>query len=330
MGAYQRRDRMDLDPPNTQINTPGLHPDPDTTAPTHNRSDVMSLHDNIYMSAGDMGFPAVEPGIPGFPLSTPRIDLDYFAPLAFFEPEPPQTSEITGASGTHGMAIGPIPQQPPAGMPGHSCLRSAKALQKSVIALANRDETTQDECSMFHTTTPRIPIDQVLLVCSSISRQLLEILQCQCESDAHLPFLVAVLISKVLATYGAVAKIDDSIPFDLATPSIPKEQEQNQQQQQQHPHYHEDTFVAVPLQLGSYNVDKEIEGTLRAQLVLYEVSKLSNIAKLFGEKYCGQGESAKPSDERPIYPALMQFIEDRYKKTREACDLRITLSLPKT
>ncbi|KAI0452385.1 hypothetical protein F5B21DRAFT_516040 [Xylaria acuta] len=330
MGAYQRRDGMDLDPPTTQINTPGLQAGPDATAQPHSRSDVMSMHDNIYMSVGDMGFPAVESGVQGFPLSAQPIDLDYFAPLEFFEPEPPQTSEMAGASSTNGITVGAIPQQPPAGMPGHSCLRSAKALQKAVIALANKDETTQGECGIFHTTTLRTPIDQALLVCSSISRQLLEILQCRCESDAHLPFLVAVLISKVLATYSTIAKIDDSAPFDVATPRIRKEQEQDQQQQQQQQHRHEDAFVAVPLQLGSYNVDKDIEGTLRAQLVLYEVSKLSSFAQLFGQKYCGYGGNAKPNDERPIYPALMQFIEDRHERTREACELRITLSLRKT
>lgn len=289
----------------------------------------MSMHDNIYMSVDEMGFPAVESGVQGFPLSTPPIDLDYFAPFEFFEPEPPQTSEMAGASSTDGMMLGAIPPQPPAGMLGHSCLRSAKALQKAVIALANKDETTQEECSEFHTTMPKTPIDQALFVCSNISQQLLEILRCQCESDAHLPFLVAVLISKVLATYSAVAKVDDSTPFDLAAPGIQKGPEQAQQQQQNQQR-HEDSFVAVPLRLGSYNVHKEIEGALRAQLVLYEVSKLSGIAQLFGKKYCGHGGSAKPSDERPIYPALMQFIEDRYERTRAACELRITLSLRKT
>jgi len=203
-------------------------------------------------------------------------------------------------------------------------------------------------------------------MCSSIGQQLAEILQCRCEADAYLPFLIAVIISKVLATYGAIAKVDDSTPFSfgsMSNPGNPKDQEkekemgmereaeqhqhlnQNQhipQHQQQQPQQsllqsqpqqqqQQDTFLAVPLRLGAYNVDSKLEGLLRSQLVLYELSKLERVVQLFSEKYCQSGPgTTAPENERfgeedmTIYSALGQFITQRYTRIKNACEVRNT------
>lgn len=181
--------------------------------------------------------------------------------------------------------------------------------------MASRGETIQREHGMMASTPPITTIDQALLMCSRFSKQLIEILRCPCEADAYLPFLTAVIISKVLATYGAIAKVDDSTPFKFS--SILDSQKEQEQQQ--------DAFVAVPLRLGAYDVDGELEGVLRAQLVLHELSKLECVVQLFAQKYCQGGGDEKSSEDRTIYSALGQFIKYRYARTKVACELRSSL-----
>ena len=346
------------------------------------------------------------PYSPTFSLSIPpgMMDFDYMTQFDLADPDPARLNQIptpTSSSGGQGSsssssggvvlvdpALHQTPPQPQQ-KPEHDCLKVAKAIQQSVIILASKGETPmkqqQQQQQQQHdrglagnnnnsnnnnnTSSPLITTDQAMLMCSSISQQLAEILQCRCEADAYLPFLIAVIISKVLATYGAIAKVDDSTPFSfgsVSNPGNPRDQEkekemgmereaeqhehlnqnqhipqhQQQQQQQQQPplqsqpqqqQQQQDTFLAVPLRLGAYNVDSKLEGLLRSQLVLYELSKLERVVQLFSEKYCqsGPGTTALENErfgeeDMTIYSALGQFITQRYTRIKNACELRNT------
>lgn len=332
IGPFQDEDlSMDVEPglpdssslspamPTAQNNKMGLQSGQSTGSSSPNPIDVRNIMDCLYASADDFILPGLESQSTGFSLSVPSaMDFDYFSQFDLSEPEWLWISEITtptsigqGANDS-AIPVDPALQQPQAPLYEHCCLRTTKTLQQSVNMMESRGETMQSEHSILASTPPITTTDQALLMCSSISKQLIEILQCQCEADAYLPFLIAVIISKVLATYGAIAKVDDSMPFNFGC--IPKIQ---QEKEQQH-----DAFMAVPLRLGAYDVDGELEGVLRSQLVLHELSKLECVVQLFAEKYCLSEGDEKPSDDRTIYSALSQFIKHRYARIKAACELK--------
>lgn len=320
---------MDLDPglrdtspfstiPAAQNNKMGgLHSGRSTNFSPQNSVDVTNTMDFFNTSADDSTLPGVESHSPDFSLSVqPTMDFDYFSQFDLSDPEPPWISEMTTPESTGQCAndmsapIEPALQQPQAPLYGHSCLRTTKTLQQSVLMMTSRSETTPSD----HSVPPHTPptTDQAMLMCSTTSKQLMEILQCRCDADAYLPFLISVIISKVLATYGAIAKVDDSTPFNFG--SNLKEKKEREQQQ--------DAFVAVPLRLGAYDLDGELEGAMRAQLVLHELSKFECVVKLFSERYGLGGGDEKSSEERSIYAALGQFIKQRYARTKRACENR--------
>lgn len=278
--------------------------------------------DGLYTSAQKMSA-----GVDSYPHS-PDISLSATLPMDFeyfqfdlLGPETPQRKEAQSPIRIQDendsiMPIDPAIQQPLAPRRQHCCIRTAKAIQQSITLMTGGDETSQGEHYLNGSTSPIRTTDQALLMCSTVGQQIMEILRCRCESDAHLPFLLTVLISKILAIYGAIAKVGDCGPFNFRIPP--------QQQTQKQPGG--DAFEAVPLRLGSYDVDRELEGVLRAHMVLHELSKLGCLCKLFAEKYCQGEEDNKSSLDGIIYSALNNFIGVRFAATKAACELRSALA----
>ncbi|KJZ73750.1 hypothetical protein HIM_06868 [Hirsutella minnesotensis 3608] len=263
----------------------------------YNPIDLSNIMEYFSTGVDVLDLPRHGSASPGFPLpAQTAMDLNYSAQ---------QSASSTDLDAKSGLE--------------HSCLRTTKALQQSVVMMTCRDETTHRDHGIVANAQPITTTDQALLTCSSISKQLTEILQCRCEADAYLPFLITVIISKLLATYGAIAKVDESTLFGFGSKlNIHQERnkERSRQQRQQ-----QAAFASVPLRLGAYDVDSELEGALRVQLVLHELSKVEWVLQLFEEKYCYYGEDPK-SNERTIYSALGQFIKQRYAATKTACEHR--------
>ncbi|PMD17249.1 hypothetical protein NA56DRAFT_752297 [Hyaloscypha hepaticicola] len=311
---------------------------------------VMNLMDDLYTSADVVTIPGIESDSPDFQLSRfnpSPMDFNYFSQFDLSEAQPlwtneiPTLSSISHTGNDNGLPLDPAllqqKQQPPPLQNEHSCLQTTKKLQQSVLALASRGEIIEPERDG---APPRITTtDQALLMCSSISKQLIKILQCRCEVDAHLPFLISVIISKLLAAYAAIAKVDDSTPFNSGSiQRLQKEQQEQEQEQEQEREQEQgkDAFVAVPLRLGAFEMDGELECVLRARLVLHELSKLECLVQLFAESYC-QGEGAagagagagagdnSSSNEGGIYSDLGRFVKLRFARTRAACELRSSL-----
>ncbi|KAM3073546.1 hypothetical protein ACMFMG_004560 [Clarireedia jacksonii] len=300
-----------------QDNDMGIQMGHSTGSPCHDPMDGMNIMDYLFTNGDDFTLPELDPPSPSFsnPLSS-ITDSECFSHLDFTKSEPSWHSHVIASNNfDHNTDDGniflnshiPQPQTPPH---EHSCVREAKSLQKSVIMMTSRGDTMQQEHNIMCSPSPIITTDQALLMCSSITKQLIEILRCSCDANVYLPFLLSVIISQVLAAYGAIAKVDDTTPFSHG--NIPKQQTQQDQ----------NAFVSVPLRLGAYNVDGEIEGRLRAQLVLHELSKLECAVQLFVDKYSHCGREEKLGEERFIYSALGQFIKHRYSRVKAACELR--------
>lgn len=174
----------------------------------------------------------------------------------------------------------------------HNCPGIAKSLLNNLNELTAKDKA----CPAGPT------IDQALLVCSNVSKQLLQLLQCTCQEDPHLPFLIAVIISTVLVTYSGVAQISNP-PFGGGRSQT--------------------TFRPVPLTLGFYEVDDEVEAIMGPQLVLHELRKMKHLQERFQEKFCrGSRSSSTDSHDGGIYQALGRFVRMRLAKTIEACRMR--------
>ncbi|KAF2966636.1 hypothetical protein GQX73_g6919 [Xylaria multiplex] len=193
----------------------------------------------------------------------------------------------------------------------HNCTSLAKNLLNKLNTVTSKNETQQ---SSVAPVMPASTTDEALVTCSNASKQLLELLECSCDEDAYLPFLVAIIISKVLATYGAIAEVDYPTRFGLRKPiSTPQQLEQMR-----------NTFQPAPLRLGVYDIDGDLNRLLRTQLVLREVSKIKQLVDLFWAKYCYGGNSADMSSDgesdRIVYIALGQFVENRYTKILAACE----------
>ncbi|KAI0973823.1 hypothetical protein F4678DRAFT_471015 [Xylaria arbuscula] len=330
IGSYQHTDSMDLDTVAAESGNIVVHSGPSADSSTHSLIDVTNL-DDISSNAHSLYLSMMETSSTGYSFSAqPPLDLDYFADFDFSEPdilrtiEIPTPNSIPGNGHDNTILLDPALQQSQNPLYGHSCLNTAKMLQKSILAMSTRNEM-QGELNGLGCPSSITTIDQALLMCSNASQQVVEILKCQCKADAHLPFLITVLISKVLATYGAIAKADDSTPFNFGTPSpTPMEQEFEHHRQ----HIQEEAFAAVPLRLGVYDVDRELEETLRGHIVLHELLKLKGMVQLFAEKYCNAGADKKHQSEGGlIYSALGQFVQERYAATMAACSLRSTATL---
>ncbi|KAI1271596.1 hypothetical protein F5Y07DRAFT_392663 [Xylaria sp. FL0933] len=339
IGPFQHTEGMDLDMAAADYNNGGVHSGPSTDSATHSLLDVTNVHDEMSTNAHNLYLSMMDSGASGLSMSAqPPLDLDYFTEFDFSEPdllrafELPTPDSLPPTSHDNTIPLDPALQQSQTPMYGHSCLNTAKRLQKSILAMTSRNEIMQGDLNGLGCSPSITTIDQALLMCSNASQQVVEILRCQCKADAHLPFLITVLISKILATYGAIAKADDSTPFNFGTASqTPMEQELEQQQQQQHQqhHYQEDAFVAVPLRLGAYDVDRELEERFRSHIVLHELLKLKGMVQLFAQKYCQVATDKKnPSEGGLIYSALGQFVEQRYGATMAACALRSTSAPP--
>ncbi|KAK0385621.1 hypothetical protein NLU13_6798 [Sarocladium strictum] len=262
--------------------------------------------------------------------TSPPMDLDYLSHLNLPESEPKQLVSLANPKVTekrasnHVMAVDPALQQI-AGRQneGHSCLRVAKRVQHSAIIMASKGETPEQNQYNSSKAVPATATttDQALLMCSNTAKQLMDILRCRCESDAYLPFLLTVLISKVLATYSAIAKADDSTPFRFVT--SPGVHHERQVQTQQPQGKQQDAFLPVPLKLGAYEVEEDLEGLLRAQMVLYELSKMECVAQLFAERYCHRSAGHDSlAEDCTVYTALAEFIKNRYARTKAVCELK--------
>lgn len=165
----------------------------------------------------------------------------------------------------------------------HDCMNLAMNTLNSL----NLPPSTTDT-----STYPSLPtIDQALTTNKGAIESLFVLLGCPCPHDPHLPFLVAVITSKVLAWYQAVARAS------ATTPTIPRSRFANTE-----------TAVHMPLTLGAYPLDGDYEARMKVQLVLGELRTVELLVEKFGERFCRGVEDG-------VYAALETFLRSRLRET---------------
>ncbi|KAK3386510.1 hypothetical protein B0H63DRAFT_467887 [Podospora didyma] len=220
----------------------------------------------------------------------------------------------------------PASKQLPVSQLRHNCAAEAKMWLHRLNLLTpirpeNHDKIPGSPPSELYTPPcPPMdtPVDHALVVCSSVRKQLLEILRCPYRHDAHLPFLVAVTFSKTLMVYSAVADLGDPT---LSRDTLPDTLQESHHEPPPNLQETQQGYRSVALRVGSYDIEDDQFGKqLKAQLILHELSKMKDIEELFWEKYCGGGD--RGTGNSSIYVALGAFVKDRLAKTIQGCELR--------
>ncbi|MCJ1244519.1 hypothetical protein MMC30_001717 [Trapelia coarctata] len=182
----------------------------------------------------------------------------------------------------------PSPASSAIDMYSHDCMNLAKNTLNNLSLQPSNTSTS---------TYPSLPtVDQALTINKRAIDNLFVLLCCPCPHDPHLPFIVAVISSKVLAWYQAVARASTT------TPTTPSSRFANTE-----------TAVHMPLTLGAYKLDGEYEEKMKVQLVLGELRKVEVLVGKFGERFC----SGVEGDHNGVYSALETFLRSRLRETLE-------------
>lgn len=186
-----------------------------------------------------------------------------------------------------GQLPSPAPSVPD--LYNHDCMNIAKITLNSLSLQSPNAASTS--------AYPSLPtVDEALTINQRAIESLFVLLSCPCPHDPHLPFIVAVITSKVLAWYQAVARASTT------TPTTPRSRFANTE-----------TAVHMPLTLGAYKLDGEYEEKMKVQLVLGELRKVEMLVENFGERFCKGFER----DHNGVYSALETFLRSRLRETVE-------------
>ncbi|MCJ1258522.1 hypothetical protein MMC24_006355 [Lignoscripta atroalba] len=190
---------------------------------------------------------------------------------------------------------GPLPSPPSsnADISNHDCTNLAKSTLNN-LRLAPPEGTALQATSFLPT------IDQALTSNRNAMKHMFTILSCLCAHDPHLPFLVAVVSSKMLAWYQAVARVSTS-SFTTSDSTFAGTE----------------TVMHTPLTLGAYKLDGVYEERMKVQLVLSELRKMKELVEKFGERFCREEGGEKKRD-GGVYSALEIFLQTRLRETVQA------------
>ena len=163
-------------------------------------------------------------------------------------------------------------------------------------------------------------IDQVLVTNRAAVQSVLTLLACPCSTDRHLPLLLAVITSKILAWYQAIVCVNingsSQTTSSLSVSSLPHSSTTVAATS----YTHLESVIHTPITLGAYTLDGEDEERLRVQLVLGELKRVDNLVEKFCERFCrgseGDAVNMDQGGERGgVYPTLETFLRTRLKET---------------
>jgi Aflatoxin regulatory protein/Fungal Zn(2)-Cys(6) binuclear cluster domain len=206
-------------------------------------------------------------------------------------------NSLTKESGSTDSAL-PSPNfsytpSPTSDFQGHDCTRLAKSTLSCIRDLPTGD-TLPTSAPAPNESMPTI--DQALTANQTAMKHMATILNCLCSQDPYLPFILAVIGSKVLAWYQAIACPNTS-PFATSNSLFVSVANVSQ----------------IPLTIGMYQLDREDEEKMKIQLVLSKLRTMETLVEKFGNKFCRGGRST--DREWGVYSALETFLQARLRET---------------
>jgi len=199
-------------------------------------------------------------------------------------------------------SIGQLPSPPDIPMNFSNLTHDCTNLAFSILSNLYRLSACASDNSEGIANLPTI--DQVLKTNNTAINNVITLLSCSCSRDLHFPILLAVISSKILAWYQAIARIHMP-PSDVPIGSA----------------LFTETVTHTPIVIGAYKLDGEAEEMMKTQLVLSELRKMGKLVEKFIEKFC-EGRDIVESNDVGVYLALGTFLKTRLRDAVEELERR--------
>ena len=152
-------------------------------------------------------------------------------------------------------------------------------------------------------------VDQALSTTARAVQSTHELITCSCSKDFYLPMLIAIIASKIIAWYQAVAFVRD--PYT----ELPDGKQCTKE-----------VVVEAPLTLGAYQLDDKVGWVLKNQIVLGQLQRLNEIISRYNALYCVEGSSGHLAEGSRLYGSMGGFLKSRLQYTVQEIESRLKAS----
>lgn len=157
--------------------------------------------------------------------------------------------------------------------------------------------------------TKQPSVDQALSTTARAVQNMHELVTCSCPKDFHLPMLIAIIASKIIAWYQAVAFVRD--PYV----EMPEGKQCSKE-----------VVVEAPLTLGAYQLDDKVGWVLKNQIVLGQLQLLNDTVLRYNALFCAEGSSGHLAEGSRLYASMGGFLKSRLQYTAQEIEGRLKLS----
>ncbi|UJO15824.1 Hps1-dma1 cluster transcription factor tfc7 [Fulvia fulva] len=179
--------------------------------------------------------------------------------------------------------------------------RCAKLAIETLNSLYDMPATHLDSSGNRHPS-----VDQTLNTCARAVRAVHELVNCSCQKDFYLPMLITVATSKIIAWYQAVAYMRDP------GTELPDGKQCVRE-----------VVVEGPLNIGAYQLDDKVGWTLKNQIVLGQLQRLSEAVSIYDRRYCSDSLGGPMTEGERLYSSIVGFVKSRLQFTIQELEGRI-------
>ncbi|KAF2168850.1 hypothetical protein M409DRAFT_52851 [Zasmidium cellare ATCC 36951] len=152
-------------------------------------------------------------------------------------------------------------------------------------------------------------VDQALSTTARAVQNTHDLITCSCAKDFYLPMLIAIIASKIIAWYQAVAFVRD--PYT----ELPEGKQCSKE-----------VVVEAPLTLGAYQLDDKVGWVLKNQIVLGQLQRLNEVISRYNALYCVEGSSGHLAEGTRLYGSMGGFLKSRLQFTVQEIESRLKAS----
>lgn len=182
--------------------------------------------------------------------------------------------------------------------------RCAKLATETLASLYEMPTTLIDS-----TGTKQPSVDQALSTTAHAVQNIHELISCPCSKDFYLPMLIAVIASKIIAWYQAVAFVRD--PFT----ELPEGKQCSRE-----------LVIEAPLTLGAYQLDDKVGWGLKNQIVLGQLQRLNEVVSRYHALFCVEASSGHLGEGSRLHASMGGFLKSRLQYTIQEIDSRLKAS----
>ncbi|KAK4499857.1 hypothetical protein PRZ48_008043 [Zasmidium cellare] len=244
---------------------------------------------------GDMRMPP--------PLESNDINAPLSPPGSGKQGHTPSSMEFTRFEDLINMPP-PTPVMIPSNSSNNDTDRCARLATETLNSLYEMPTTQIDS-----TGTKQPSVDQALSTTARAVQSTHDLITCSCSKDFYLPMLIAIIASKIIAWYQAVAFVRD--PYT----ELPEGKQCTRE-----------VVVEAPLTLGAYQLDDKVGWVLKNQIVLGQLQRLNEVISRYNALYCAEGSSGHLAEGSRLYGSMGGFLKSRLQYTVQEIESRLKAS----